>query len=471
MITKSDYLLFLDVPLLLWATQQGRIDVALSLYNRHLMDQGKEVEKLARVFLAGFLGNEKHDLTLTYEQTFIDDHFQARADALVYDVEEKIYDIYEIKSATSTKKEHKYDLAFQRLVCEANIPVRNVFIIHLNKEFIRNGEIDITQLFVVEDLTEVTDELREEVTRTREEAWQVTTNQTEERILGCVKPKDCPCLSLCHPRLPEYPIFDLSRLHKNKARQLIGEGVLAIRDIPSGFPLTDRQLGQTQAVKLGEPVVNYEAIKGEIAKLTFPLYFLDYETYNPAVPYYDGYKPYQHMVFQYSLHVVKEPGSPEIHFDHLVTDVGDPGIQLIQELSQHMGHSGSVIVWNKGFEAGKNNAMAAMYPEFKTFLLGINNRIFDLMECFSKGYYVHPDFHGSASIKKVLPVLVKNNNLNYEKLEISEGTEAMLIWAELMFDSDTSKDLECTREALLHYCKLDTLAMVRIWNVLERIIE
>jgi hypothetical protein len=469
MITKSDFLEYLNAPLHLWATQHGIIEVALSLHDRHLMEQGKEVEKLAKVFLDGYLGDEKHDFTLTYERTFIDGHFQARVDAIVLDTEEEVFDIYEIKSATSTTKEHKYDLAFQRLVCEANIPIRNVFIVLLNKEFVRNGDIDISNLFIVEDLTEETDELKEEIAFTREEAWLVSTSKTKEGILGCIKPNDCPCISLCHPGLSKYPIFDLSRLHKNKARQLIGAGVLAIRDIPAGFPLTNRQLDQFQAVKLGEPVINHEAIKGELAKLEYPLHFLDYETYNPAVPFFDGYKPYQHMVFQYSLHVVEALGIPEVHFYHLVTDVGNPGIQLVQELSQHIGLSGSVIVWNKGFEAGRNIEMAAMYPEYEAFLLGINTRIYDLMECFRKGFYVHPDFHGSASIKKVLPVLVKDDELDYGNLVISEGTEAMLTWAELMFDSDTRKDLDCTREALIQYCRLDTLAMVRIWEVLERI--
>jgi len=469
MITKSDFQNFREAPLHLWATQQGIIEVALSRHNQHLLDQGKEVEKLARVFLDGYLGEEKQDFTLSFERTFIDGHFQARVDAIDFDPDEKVYDIYEIKSATSTRKEHKYDVAFQRLVCEANIPIRNVFIVLLNKKFIRNGDIDISNLFIVEDLTEETDELKEEVVFTREKAYQVTTHKTEEGIPGCIKPNDCPCISLCHPGLSKYPIFDLSRLHQNKARQLIREGVRAIRDIPPGFPLTDRQLCQFQAVKLGKPIINHEAIEGELDKLEYPLYFLDYETFNPAVPYFDGYKPYQHMVFQYSLHVVKAPGIPEVHFDHLVTDEGNPSIHIVQDLSQHIGHAGSVIVWNKGFETGRNKEMAAMYPEYKAFLLGINNRIYDLMECFRKGFYVHPDFHGSASIKKVLPVLIKEEELDYENLVISEGTEAMLTWAELMFDSDTRKGIDDTREDLLQYCRLDTLAMVRIWEVLEGI--
>ncbi|MEJ2606697.1 MAG: DUF2779 domain-containing protein [Anaerolineales bacterium] len=231
--------------------------------------------------------------------------------------------------------------------------------------------------------------------------------------------------------------------------------------------MSDRQTLHMLAVKQGKPLIDIAAIKDELDRLQYPLYFLDYETYNPAVPLFDGYKPYQPIVFQYSLHVIAEPGSVPEHFECLITEQGDPGNKVVQHLIQHMGRSGSVVVWNKTFEAGRNKEMAQMYPEYGDFLLGVNDRMYDLMDPFSKGYYVHPDFRGSASIKNVLPVLVDDGALNYDDLPISRGDDAMLAWADIMTGRIPGEKISETRENLLRYCELDTLAMVRIWEVLS----
>jgi hypothetical protein len=470
MITKTDFIIYLfDTPLHLWAEKHGKIEIVPSPYALHIMEQGKEIEKLANKFLQGDLGTTGHELMP--QKTFTDGDYQARVDVLALDTSNQVYDIYEIKSSTSVSKDYIYDVAFQHVVCEASIPVRNVYLVHLNKDYVRTGEIDINQLFVVEDLSEDSKNIRDEVITTREAARQVAAQASHEGILNCVKPNSCPCPSLCHPELPEYPIYNIPRLNQNKARGLISGDVWGMKDIPDDFPLSDRQNLHVMAVKHGKPLIDIAAIKGDLQQLEYPLYFLDYETYNPAVPLFDGYKPYQHIVFQYSLHVIPEPESAPEHFACLITEEGDPGAKIVEHLAQHLGRSGSVIVWNKSFEAGRNKEMAGMYPEYADFLLGTNDRIYDLMDCFSKGYYVHPDFHGSASIKNVLPVLVDDGDLNYESLSISKGDEAMLAWANMITGRIPNEQISQMREDLLRYCKLDTLAMVKIWEFLRAIVE
>jgi len=465
MITKTNFITYLfDAPLHLWVEKQGKIETIPSPYDLHIMEQGKEIEKLANEFLKGHLGKSGHELIP--QKTFTDGDYQARVDVLVLDTSNQDYDIYEIKSSTSVRKDHLYDVAFQHVVCEASIPIRSVYLVLVNKEYVRTGEVDVSQLFVVEDLTKESKDLKDEVISAREGARQVAAQASHERIQNCLKPNSCPCPSLCHPELPEHPIYNIPRLNQKKARGLISRDVLGIKDIPDDFPLSDRQNLHVMAVKQGNPLVDIAAIKGELQRLEYPLYFLDYETYNPAVPLFDCYKPYQHIVFQYSLHVIAEPGNTPEHFACLITEEGDPGAIIVEHLAQHLGRSGSVIVWNKTFEAGRNKEMAEMYLEHGDFLLGINDRIYDLMDCFSKGYYVHPGFHGSASIKNVLPVLVDDRDLDYESLSISKGDEAMLAWANMVSGVIPSEKIEQTRKDLLHYCELDTLAMVRIWEVL-----
>ena len=240
---------------------------------------------------------------------------------------------------------------------------------------------------------------------------------------------------------------------------------MAIQDIPADFKLSRIQALHAQAVKSGVAVIDYPAVRESLAKLEYPLYFLDYETFNPALPQYDGYRPHQHMLFQYSLHVYDSQTAEPTHFEFLATEPGDPGRSLAAHLAEHIGETGSVVVWNQSFEATRNKDMAALYPEYADMLLGINARMYDLMKIFSQGYYVHPDFHGSASIKAVLPVLV--GELSYESLAIPAGDEAMTAWAEMMRGVLTEDMVAQTKQSLLDYCELDTWAMVRNWQVLE----
>lgn len=449
----------------LWAKKHERIETEVSAYDRHLFEQGMKVGQVAQDFLQGWTAMNYANSELSFEQTQVDQNFQSRVDGLVQDVDEDCYDLFEVKSSSKVKKEHLYDIAFQRIVAEASIPVRHVYLVHLNSDYIRQGEIQLDELFVVENLDAEVEELRQFVLVNREEADEIAVRESPEGILECTSPKTCPCPSLCHPNLPEHSIYNLPRLTQKKKRALKAQGILAIQDIPADFKLTDNQARHAQAVKSGEPMIDHAAIKASLDQLEYPIYFLDYETFNPAIPQYDGYHPHQHMVFQYSLHVYASQTAEPQHYEYLAMDAGDPGLELAARLCEDIGETGSVVVWNQGFEATRNKDMAALYPQYAERLLGINERMYDLMKIFSQGHYVHPDFHGSVSIKAVLPVLV--GDVGYEGMAIPAGDEAMVAWAELMRGALTEEVVAETRQALLEYCKLDTWAMVRNWQVLE----
>lgn len=454
------------MPTHLWASKHGQIEKAPSPIDQHRMKQGKEIEGLAREFIQENL-LQGTDAEIAHEKTFIDGNFQARVDTAACYPDEGLIDIYEIKSSSSVDKEDRYDGAFQRVVCEASVTVRDVYIVHLNKEYIRQGEIDLAELFIADNINEDIEDIREEVIEAREEAYRISMLDTLDQILACVKPDKCPCPTLCHGELPDYPIYDIPRLNHNKALGLREMGILAIQDIPAGYPLSDFQSRCVEVVKNGEPFSDILAIKNELTKLKYPLNFLDYETYNPGIPFFDGYRPYQHVVFQYSLHIIKSPDCEMEHHEALFTDEGDLGTRLVEHLSERIADTGSVIVWHKPFEMGRNKEMAEQYPEHRDFLLNVNARIYDLKEIFSKGFYIHPDFHGSASIKKVLPVMVPEFDQEYSRLPISSGEEAMLAWANIMSGDIHQEQVPQLRQELLSYCELDTLAMVKIWEALR----
>jgi len=467
MITKTDLRSYLEAPLHLWAAKRGRLEaLAPSPFEQHLMEQGNHIETVAKEFIAAEAAKRYTNYDLFWQLMYTDGAFQARSDAVIFDRDAGVYDIYEVKSATSVKKEHEYDLAFQALVCAASLPIRDFYLVHVNKEYTRQGEFDPRELFVIHAINAEIAGRRIEVEQLRSEALRISQLETPDGIEGCVNPDKCVCPSLCHPELPEYPIYDLNRIGV-KALALKQQGILAIQDIPVDYPLSDSQWRQVQVVKQGKPWIDQKSIQSELDKLVYPLYFLDYETFNPAVPLFDGYRPYDHIVFQYSLYVIGRPGGQFKHHECLLIGPHDPGKELVENLAHEIGPRGSVIVWYKLFEAGRNKELARRYTEYSDFLLDLNARMYDLMEIFSHGYYLHPDFRGRASLKKVLPVVVPE--MRYEELEISSAEELMMAWWNLFGGQFAAGERDKLREDMLRYCEFDTLAMVKIWEKLEKL--
>jgi len=232
------------------------------------------------------------------------------------------------------------------------------------------------------------------------------------------------------------------------------------------FPtLNSTQKKHVQAVKSGQPIIDHQTIKKTLATLTFPLHFLDYETFNPAVPMFPGYRPYEHIVFQYSLFTLTDPEAEPDHFEYLLTDNSDPAPEIVPHLLDNLSPTGSIVVWNQSFEAQRNKELAEHCPDYAKALEAINDRLFDLMLIFKDGHFVHPAFKGSASLKAVLPVICPH--LQYENLAIRDGTQAMLTWHQFQQGSIPKGEHERVRNEMKNYCKLDTLGMVEIYHRLN----
>ncbi len=472
-LTKSHLLAYLDAPMHLWAEYNDKFEKPLSVYDQHLLAQGYEVEKYAKQYLENITSQDPN-LELIWQRTFIDKNYEAKSDALIHKLNTDTYDIYEIKSSTEVKKENKYDATFQFLVSNKKIKIDKIFILHLNKEYVRYGRLNIDELFVAEDITQIVHDLKMEVDIEREKAFSILQKSNHQEIQACYNIKTCRCMSLCHPDLPEFSIFNIPMLSKKKKQALLDSNILQAQDVPDNFKLSYKQSLVVKSAKTNQPVINHDSLNNELERLTFPLYFLDYETFNSAIPLFDGYHPHQQMVFQYSIHVLEHPDSELTHTEHLTLNKEDPAISLVKQLKQDIGDTGSVIVWNKTFEAGRNKEMAELYPEYADFMLDLNDRMFDLADIVKDGMYVHPIFKGSWSIKNVLPVLAPH--LSYKKLSIGKGDEAMIAWFKLVHGEMSkgkyfSGKKQGVAGALLQYCELDTLAMVEIYKKIKDIIN
>ena len=296
-LTKSDFLLFLDAPRHLWAEKHDLLDKTPSAFDIHVMRQGYEVEALAKEYLKKFVLKPYEDLI--FQKTFTDKHFIVRTDILIQKPSTNSYDLYEVKSGTSVKKENIYDVAYQFLIVSKHIKIDRVFVLHLNSEYIRFSSLNLAELFVAEDVTQKVLELKDEVDKLRDMALETALKPSQEGAQPCLNPKSCPCPDICYPGLPEVSIFDIPRLSKKKKTELINQGIIEIKDVPATFALNSKQRLIVEVAQSNQELINSEAIQKEFQYFTFPLYFLDYETYLSAIPIYDGYKPQQQMVFQY----------------------------------------------------------------------------------------------------------------------------------------------------------------------------
>lgn len=375
--------------------------------------------------------------------------------------------LYEVKSSSKVKPEHIPDMAFQKLAFEtAGYTINATKVIHLNKEYVRHGEsVDPKSFFITEDVTEAVTALLPEVRDQVTLALQNMSQSDEPSACPCrstSRGKHCPTFIHFNPDIPEYSVYDVSRMQGKKLAELVDSEIFNIKDIPDDFILTANQQAQVDIEKRGAPHIDQGAIQQSLSELEFPLYFLDYESVNPAIPLVDGVRPHQQMVFQYSLHVLDTPDGELRHTEHLCREASSTALEtLASQMREDIGDTGSVIVWNKVFERDRNKELAELFPQYADFYESLNARIYDLMDVFAKNYYVHPGFLGKCSIKYVLPVLVPE--LSYKDLAIGKGDIASVRWYEIATNEDTDGADQVFAD-LLAYCELDTLAMVKIYE-------
>jgi len=487
-LSKSDFLKYQTCPgyLWLWKNKREVVPEEMTEDVERRIEQGIEVESHARkLFPTGVLVEKRVEeakfeteklvaagTDVIFQATVITEHgLLAMADILVKDGDR--WSIYEVKSTTEIKKDHIIDSAFQKVAfTEAGYDIADVNIIYLNKDYRLHGKVDPKGLFVTESVNDKIGEIYGDIQAMTGDAIAFIHKAGEPKTCSCrekTKSNHCPTFKYFNPDVPDYSIYNLTRVSAKKVNTLIDQNYMHITDIPDDFDLSEPQRNQVTVAKVEKALIDYDEIRKILTSLKSPLYFLDYETVSTAVPLFEGTWPYQQVCFQYSLHILREPGGEPEHYEHLSQKKdGHPIPSLLAQMKADIGPVGSVIVWNKGFEMGRNKEMAKDYPEYSDFLLQVNGRVFDLMEIFSKQHHVHPDFHGSNSIKYVLPVLAPD--LSYKLMNIGNGAIATIRWYESVAKPMNDEERGKIYADLLKYCELDTLAMYRIYDHLMGII-
>ena len=386
-------------------------------------------------------------------------------------------EIYEVKSSTKIKDIYIDDASYQHYVLSSlGLNVKKVCIVYINNEYIRGKELDINQLFTIEDITDMAknkfNEIENNIDLINSFMQQHNADNEPETEIGpnCFDPYSCGFWEYCTQDLPKPNVFDLSGMQTKTKIKLYNEGNVSFKDLENE-KINKKYLEQIDfELNNREPKIEKAALIDILDSLKYPLYFIDYETCQYAIPEYEGTKAYQQIPFQYSLHSIQEKGAPLEHKEFLA-DINDKNLirTFADSMIENLPEDGSVIVYNKGFESSVNKKLGEMFPDLNPEIERINGNMVDLMVPFRQRNYYTKEMEGSYSIKKVLPALFPNNKeLDYSELSyVHKGDEASNAFLSL---NDLSPEKqEIIRHALLTYCHLDTLAMVKIWEKLKEV--
>ena len=382
-------------------------------------------------------------------------------------------ELYEVKSATELHEIYKHDVAYQVYVLSRlGYRVARACLVHINNRYVLEGELDLAGLFTIRDLTDLAMEMQPEVEERIRACRALVAGEEEPGVeIGeqCSYPYDCGFWGHCACHVPCPSVFDVSSLSKQKKWKLYREGIVSFRDIATAGALDGKYLQQVRfELEDRAPHIDADGIRGVLNKLSYPLYFLDFETFNPAIPLYQGTRPYMQIPFQYSLHYIAREGGPLCHTAFLAYPGQDPRRALAEQLVRDIPPDVCTTAYNMTFEKGVIRQLAKQFPDLAGHLMNIHDHIQDLMVPFQKRWYYVRAMQGSYSIKYVLPALYPDDpGLDYHALDgVHNGEEA----------SDTFKrmatmgkdELEHCRGCLLAYCGLDTYAMVKVWEKLRQ---
>ncbi len=478
LLTKSNYLLGLQCPKLLWVTKndKNRIPEHDEITLKKFSDGHILGELATKVFPEGqnipdddFMENLRNTKKLIskriplFEPAFMIDGLYSRADVLI-PVGEDEWDIVEVKSATKVKDVNLHDVAFQKYVYgKAGLKIRKCFLMHINNQYVRDGSIEPSELFVQTEITTMVEEFSKGLAvRIRQMVKIINGAEPEFSVDDILTTEyDNVCLDDFMEELPDDNVFEFYRMKKIGKVELYKDGCKLMKDVPGGVKLSEKQEIQKRLSVSGGRHIEKDKIKEFLDGLKYPIYYLDFETINPAIPKFDGMKPYQRIPFQFSLHIQKEEGGGCEHVSFLADGMSDPRPKFMQALKDNLGESGSVLVYNQGFEKGVMNECATAFPEFREWYdENILPRIADLWDVFRNFWFYDSRQRGSASIKAVLPVL---SDLSYGNLDINKGDLASLEYERVTFDPSVSEEERLSvRADLEKYCELDTLAEVEI---------
>jgi len=411
------------------------------------------------------------NVTTIFEAGFEELGTRVRVDVLTRSNDGDAWDMYEVKSSTRHKPEHDTDVAIQLLVLkEAGLVVsrKSLLLIDRSAFFFGENKVEPDALLVSVDVSYEVDELQSDI-REQLGSQQLMIQLPDEPIVEpdrhCSKPYKCDFWDYCTRNKPEHWIFELPGIRQTQLERWRGQGFEDITRVPPSVKLNDRHSMISRSAQSGDVWVG-AGLESTLDTLRYPIHYLDFETFNPAIPVYQYTNPYQRIPFQWSCHIDSGDGEL-IHKEFLADGLTNPRDEFTETLTEALGESGSIVVYSS-FEKSVLTDQAREYLYLQSGMQRIVYRLWDLMKVIRNNYY-HPNFHGAISIKSVLPAVAPE--LDYSDLEIGDGMAASFAFQKQAERVLSESEWERTRSDLLEYCGLDSLAMARVVQVLQAEVE
>lgn len=478
-LSKSRFLAGLQCPLRLWHQCYNR-DLAseISPDQQAIFDTGNQIGELAtRLYPGGVLVGEDHfhhreavETTLRlmedpavpaiYEAAYLSDAVRIRVDILERIGSHK-WNLVEIKSSSSVKDVYLPDVAVQFYVLrKAGLNISRAFLMHVNNQYIYDGShLDLSAFFSISDLTDQILPFKGIIHKRLAEMKTMLGNPEPPAVepsRHCHNPYTCEFWEHCTQDTPKHWIMEMFRLNQGKLNELAAIHVKDIRDIPESFPMTEIQ-ERIRRCAINNTVHISPELELELADVEYPVHFLDFETIAPTIPRYPGTHPFQTIPFQWSDHILHEDGTLD-HLEYLCMEDKDPREAFARTLLKALGNKGSIFIYTP-YEKRIINDLADYLPLFRHEVPEIMDRFKDLHAIIQKHFY-HPEFHGSFSLKYVLPALIPE--MDYANLSIQDGTQATMEYLNMIDPLTPPQEKDRIRQGLLTYCGQDTLAMVRL---------
>lgn len=489
-LSKSSYCDCIQCNKMFWLNKYKK-DLAVVNVNDNILENGRKVGEFAKGLFGDYV-EVPYDLSINkrIEKTkeLLENNQNVIAEASFnYDnnfcsvdllkINPDGVEIYEVKSSTEIKNIYYEDIAYQYYVLSnLGLTVNGAYIVYVNNKYIKIGELDIEQYFKNENVTETVKEmqnsLKTNIENVRELIQSCDCENEPDSNIGpnCFDPYECAFWQYCTKDLPKPNVFDIAGMWTSKKFENYYNGKISFEDLKNE-DINEKYLEQIDfELNNRPPKINKKTLVDILDSLKYPLYFIDYESIQPAIPVYDGTKPYQQIPFQYSLHIIKEKEAPLEHKEFLA-DINDENMirTFAENMIKDMPEEGSVIVYTSGFESTRNKEIGEMFPDLSSQMEMFNNNMVDLMAPFRARDYYTKEMKGSYSIKYVLPALYPDDpELDYSNLPlVHKGDEASEAF--LSLKDKNSEEQEIIRDALLKYCELDTLAMIKIWQNFKQV--
>ena len=486
-LSKSRYCRGLQCPKILWMDKY-KPEEAADVLPEAVLANGNMVGDLARGYFGEYsLVEFSYDKQNMVQQTmdlmnggsaniaeasFLIDGLYCAVDILHKNGEG--WDIVEVKSSTHVSDIYVEDMAFQYYVLiRCGVNVKGIYNMHIDNTYVFHDHLDLHGLFLIEDYTEICKKkypaVKENVSDIRK--YVDTAEEPVKDIdLCCDSPYECAYKQYCWRHVPEQSVFDIRRLHADKKFEYYHQGIITYEDIVKKCPpINATQMRQAETAYYHKAdTIDTAAIKVFLDTLTYPIYHLDFETFQLAVPQWEGCRPYEQIPFQYSLHIEYEDGRLE-HREFLAKEGTDPRRALAESLVKDIPMNVCGLAYNMSFEKNVILGLAELYPDLQDHLLSIRENMHDLMIPFRKQQYYTEAMQGSYSIKYVLPALCPGDpELDYHNLDqVHNGSEASAAFADM--PNHSPEEIAELRANLLKYCGLDTYAMVKVLGKLKEV--